>query len=139
MDFIEGVGSPLLFDMLINPHIQAMLLCCHKDGEHVYTKPYEQYYDYEYYVDCIIPQHGNIGELNESEKSPLIYPNPCSDWITIDMDNILSAILLDIHGKIVASASESHSKIDVSRLPSGVYLLRVVQCDNIIARPVIKK
>lgn len=54
-----------------------------------------------------------------------LYPNPASSFITVSVaDAELQSIeLIDIHGRMVLQAARTH-QLDISSLPSGVYLLR---------------
>lgn len=68
----------------------------------------------------------NTEEL-ELESSLLVYPNPSTDKITIELKNNLelkSATLFDIRGKQV-KVQMINKTLNVSRLPRGIYVLRL--------------
>jgi sugar lactone lactonase YvrE len=68
----------------------------------------------------------NAEEL-ELESSLLVYPNPSTDKITIELKNNLelkSATLFDIRGKQV-KVQMTDKTLNVSRLPRGIYVLRL--------------
>jgi hypothetical protein len=54
-----------------------------------------------------------------------IYPNPTTDFVTVDADELQSVTLTDINGKTLSSmATKGNSiRLDVSDLKAGVYLL----------------
>lgn len=68
----------------------------------------------------------NAEEL-ELASSLLVYPNPSTDKITIELKNNLelkSATLFDIRGKQV-KVQMTDKTLNVSRLPRGIYVLRL--------------
>ena len=68
-----------------------------------------------------------------------LYPNPVNDVLNIDIkDEISSVEIYALQGQKVLSSKEN--KINVSELPSGIYLVRVVDVNNNIAtKKIIKK
>ena len=54
-----------------------------------------------------------------------IYPNPTTDFVTVDADELQSVTLTDINGKTLSSmATKDNSiRLDVSDLKAGVYLI----------------
>lgn len=67
-----------------------------------------------------------LGTLGASELKDLsIYPNPATDFINIYnvKHQIEKVAVFDLSGKLMLS--DNKQKINVSRLPSGVYLLSV--------------
>ncbi|AXG69130.1 hypothetical protein KORDIASMS9_01349 [Kordia sp. SMS9] len=66
-----------------------------------------------------------------------IYPNPASDFITIEgIDTIQSVEVHSILGKRVGVSMNTNSQLDVSKLQSGIYFLKVIDDQN---RSAIKK
>lgn len=69
-----------------------------------------------------------------------IFPNPTQDRLTIDYteDGIdLSAIILDMTGKVVFTASgitHDNNSIDLTHLPSGMYIIELKTSNNKTAR-----
>ncbi|MBR0177633.1 MAG: T9SS type A sorting domain-containing protein [Bacteroidales bacterium] len=54
-----------------------------------------------------------------------VYPNPATDFVTVEAEGLQQVSLLDQHGKILSSvAAEGDSmRLDVSGLKAGVYLI----------------
>ena len=78
-------------------------------------------------LHLIVPYAG----INENKiKSLKVYPSPTNSLLTIETDHILitSIEVMEISGKILSSVTPKNSftKLDVSHLPSGVYLLNVI-------------
>jgi len=58
-----------------------------------------------------------------------IYPNPASDYISIDVDEEIESIeILDLSGRVVLEVngmqSTKNKRVDISQLQGGVYLVR---------------
>lgn len=54
-----------------------------------------------------------------------LYPNPSRDFISISNPASEPVTIVDMLGKVVLTAKTSNSKIDISKLKSGVYLVKV--------------
>lgn len=71
----------------------------------------------------------NVGIENSSESNLLIYPNPASEIIQIQSTSTPGVVeLIDIAGESL-SILYNVNVVDISKLPSGIYLLRM-QLDN---------
>jgi hypothetical protein len=67
-----------------------------------------------------------------------IYPNPTTGWITIENESVLKVEVYDFAGRKVATAYNSN-RIDLTRLPSGTYALRIELPQGYTVRKVVKK
>lgn len=81
------------------------------------------------HVDDLAFSGGTV-EVNEiSNEDYLIYPNPASDILNIELKNsaINSYEILNIDGSVVTSGdlTNSSSSIDVSQLASGTYFIKL--------------
>jgi len=54
-----------------------------------------------------------------------IYPNPVTETLTINFDNVLCVTIYDIQGQIMKKYTDRRSVINVKDFPKGVYLLDV--------------
>ena len=71
------------------------------------------------------------------ENSIKIFPNPTSDFITIDqadIGDIIEVMILDISGRMIKNVSAHLKTIDVSNLESGHYLLRLITEEGIVSK-----
>jgi len=67
-----------------------------------------------------------------------IYPNPASNHITIQHDEIIDRVeILDMNGTLLSTQSREE-QIDISHLKVGIYLLIVYTADNIYVGEIIK-
>lgn len=57
-----------------------------------------------------------------------VYPNPASEKILVDMDNVQEVKLFDLGGKMLLSSKENF--LNVSALKEGMYILRVKADDH---------
>lgn len=79
-------------------------------------------------------------EPTTEELSLNVYPNPVSEQLTIESDEIIESIaLIDVTGKTVRAFSGGSNRIDVSALESGVYLLQVQTAKGIASKRLMKK
>ncbi|KFC24209.1 T9SS type A sorting domain-containing protein [Chryseobacterium sp. FH1] len=77
-------------------------------------------------------------EVPAEKAKVLVYPNPVVDVVKIDSKNLKSASLYDMNGKKLLESNKT--EINVSQLPKGVYVLRIVTSDNnVVSKKIIKK
>ncbi|UQB67954.1 T9SS type A sorting domain-containing protein [Epilithonimonas zeae] len=78
------------------------------------------------------------GEASGDKAKVLVYPNPVVDVVHIDDKNLKSVALYNMEGKKLLETN--NSEMNVSKLPNGVYILRIVTSDNnIVSKKIIKK
>lgn len=66
-----------------------------------------------------------VGLNEESVNSIKIYPNPASDFINVEVENTIDRIeVRDLSGRLITSTTES--KVDVSQLSKGTYVIKVI-------------
>ncbi|WP_291285152.1 T9SS type A sorting domain-containing protein [Flavobacterium sp.] len=76
-------------------------------------------------------------------RSPLVfYPNPATDFVSIQAENnnqVENAQIFDLNGKLVSNKTDfTADKIDVSKLNPGTYILRAKVNGTIISKKIIK-
>ncbi|WP_336960589.1 T9SS type A sorting domain-containing protein [Chryseobacterium contaminans] len=89
------------------------------------------------YLDSAVLSTVNL----DSKKGEIsIYPNPSTDFITIDSKEGLKKVTISsLEGKIVVT-TENSGKIDVSKLSKGVYILQgELKNGAVISKKIIKK
>jgi subtilisin family serine protease len=92
-------------------------------------------------VDAVEPYDGTI----ENETSAFtVYPNPATDIVTIVGTHRMrphdphKIELLDINGQIMP-INVKNNQIDISNLPTGIYLMKIESSDGIFYKKLIKK
>lgn len=76
---------------------------------------------------------------NESKKSEncLVFPNPSTGFINIEVDNISRIEIYDNSGRLVVLAKQS--QVDISTLKSGIYFLKIVDMkQNLYSKKILK-
>lgn len=77
-------------------------------------------------------------EVSTGKAKVLVYPNPAVDIVHIDSKNMKSVALYDMNGKKLLESNTN--EVNVSKLPKGVYVLKIVTADNsIVSSKIIKK
>ena len=73
----------------------------------------------------------DVTDINEQpETKSTIYPNPASDYISVDVKG--EVCIYDLCGKLVLQTNNT-SRIDVSSLPNGMYFVKVDDtCNKLI-------
>ncbi len=78
----------------------------------------------------------------ELQNSFKLYPNPVKDFITIETNSSDNAILnvFDINGQIILSKElkATSTKLNISNLPTGVYMFQISNEAGIVTKKVIK-
>lgn len=70
--------------------------------------------------------HTTVLAVNEFDKANItIYPNPATEYINITgLDNIKTVKIISAEGKIV-STTDNSDKINISKIPSGIYFVEI--------------
>jgi hypothetical protein len=82
-------------------------------------------------------------EDEELLESMAIFPNPCSSTLTIEFNEIAPNThfsLINANGQKLEYhlLKEARSEFDISELPSGIYVARVWNDDEVMVRKIIK-
>jgi predicted secreted hydrolase len=88
----------------------------------------------------------NIKNITEDDNSIMVYPNPANNQITIDFpafttNNNTKMELLNLDGKLLKNKNivKSKTQLDVSDLPSGIYVLKLTDNNGIMVKRFTKK
>ena len=72
-----------------------------------------------------------------SLPSPLIYPNPAYDKLTIQAEGVRQVEIIDITGRKMMETS--HNNVDISQLPRGQYFVRITTDTTTSVKRFVKK
>lgn len=89
----------------------------------------------------LIENNGVLGLDDTTVQNLILFPNPTTDFINISTDvNFEDPIytIFDITGKRVMHSKLDGSQIDVSTLPSGNYVLRIINNGRKLDRKAVK-
>ncbi|TLX73002.1 T9SS type A sorting domain-containing protein [Labilibacter sediminis] len=78
--------------------------------------------------------------LSESKsESGLIFPNPVENWLTISYDGYVDKIqIFSSAGELVINQMGNQKRINVSEFAKGIYVIKVVGSDGIVAQQFVK-
>jgi hypothetical protein len=71
-------------------------------------------------------------DANYNDKT-IIYPNPASDFITVVSNNLRNITITDLDGRQIKTFNcnnTTSTKIDISSLSKGIYMLKLIHADN---------
>jgi hypothetical protein len=119
--FIESIGPNNLFNFLEYFHIypeNAVILCSYKDNIQVYKN--------NNFQGCFL-EWTSIVEINKSNEF-VIYPNPCSDILTVKFNNPNKGSNIKIFscdGKVVIQSNkiQEFNVFDITGLRAGIYFV----------------
>jgi CubicO group peptidase (beta-lactamase class C family) len=82
-------------------------------------------------------------QKNDNDISMEVYPNPASDHINIilpEKQDISTIEIIDLNGRIVRiiQLNSSQATLDVSDLPSGMYIIQATASTEMITRKIMK-
>ncbi|MBO7074884.1 MAG: S8 family peptidase [Bacteroidales bacterium] len=83
---------------------------------------------------------GDDGVEEIDNEDITVYPNPVNDIVMIETHgraSLQNVIIYDVNGRKVLSTSES--KIDISDIPSGIYMMKIELSDGIFYKKIIKE
>ncbi len=84
-----------------------------------------------------------LGIKNEKLQQITTYPNPASDWVSIQSTDVSvdRALIYDINGQKVLESPVLEGRLEVSRLPDGIYTILFMNSqstNSIVARSILK-
>ena len=77
-------------------------------------------------------------ENAEQFEAVLVYPNPASTTICVNVDEVVMMEIFDVNGRKVIS-KENSNKIDISQLADAVYTLRITLPQGEVIRKIVKQ
>lgn len=81
------------------------------------------------------PQTASI-ENHNSKSAIKVFPNPTSDFVNVHVNNLISLQLFDLAGNNISTSNSDI--LDLRKLSSGIYLLKIETKENTVVRKVIK-
>jgi len=98
-------------------------------------------YNYVFSIsDLVYVQEQNL------EETIKVYPNPASDFMNIQLEQIKGDItiqLINLSGQVAmqkqTDAEQEQQQIDISRLSAGIYIVKIITSNSIITERIIIK
>lgn len=165
---MDTVETPVITVNPLTNDMVSVTITCATEGASIYytmdeTTPTENstFYpesfvmvDMEFTVKAIAVKEGMVNSeiasfhynpvgIREHEANVTIYPNPTVDQCHIVSDNsvIRTVAIFDLNGKLVRqmSVNDSHVEMDMSRLASGNYILRIATDNGTTVKNIVRQ
>jgi len=95
-------------------------------------------YPVEVIADIIVTDNTAISEISVSNIK--IYPNPTSDILFVECENINAIKLYDLLGKeVLTQISNGKVTVNISHLPKGIYNVQIISNGKITGNSKIVK
>jgi len=75
----------------------------------------------------------------EIQVSNFIYPNPASDYLNIELENIQSIEIIDLQGRLQKRIIGNQNKLWIGDIPVGMYFIQVKTEKKILSKKIIIK
>ncbi|MBR1550363.1 MAG: Omp28-related outer membrane protein [Bacteroidales bacterium] len=111
------------------------------DGNTLFSRNGSSLSRWDYYFNITTPGTDGpqspvgIGEVADVQLSA--YPNPTTGIVYIDAEGLRSMEVLDMSGRMALRSSLP--TLDLTALPAGIYVLRVVTDDGVAVKRIVKK
>lgn len=94
-----------------------------------------------YLLDIKISGDGDIGVDEDYAMNLKLYPNPMTDVLHLECDNIQQYDIYSLDGKLVKSAQtpDNEAVINVGDLSSGIYMIRITSEKGVVTRRIVKE
>jgi hypothetical protein len=132
---LQGIINHCYFEL---DSIERILLCMQQDGNIIYSN--------ETFPECFYSNNRFTYNKQVSFQNRIaIYPNPINDIIFVDnrgnKQEKLQLKFFDVNGQIIFNkvVSEYHNAIDISMIPSGMYIIQVMTDNSIMNEKIIKQ
>jgi uncharacterized surface protein with fasciclin (FAS1) repeats len=80
-------------------------------------------------IDAVLLPSASLNE--NMEETIALYPNPASEFLTIDGSTFDSYTILDLSGKVIKSSKVENQVIDLSGLNAGMYSIQLENGNNV--------
>ena len=84
-----------------------------------------------------------LNNLEISDDNLKVYPNPSINYLNVDSKHLLDGKIevITLNGQIIIkqNSSSNHALVDISSLPSGIYIIKVSSANQFYLKKFIKK
>ena len=89
-------------------------------------------------IICLTVTRGTTGINEVAEGEVNVYPNPATTVINIDNAEGAQISVYDLSGRMVSNvnSASANQTIDASNLAKGMYIVRIVNDNNVITKKV---
>lgn len=132
--FIEGIGTSEIIGNVGYGFTNHMICIFHNDTiTHKYYGLSQDYVDYD---NCRARYRETIFMPNK--EGAAIYPNPCTETININIEDLREITLYDITGRKIKNTMGECTSFDMSQYDRGMYILETTMKNKRQSRIIIK-
>ena len=117
----------------VNPFTANLMVIFTNPGLKEYTLVTEDFFGCfsEPFMGSIEVLDCNISSTtkNSTDNELTVFPNPASELLVVDDNEIDELVLINANGKLFHSNKVSDNSFDISQLPSGIYFVKLIR-DN---------
>lgn len=101
----------------------------------------EAFADLWFYSNPIFVKKTVASSLNKSDLSLLkVYPNPVTNVLNIDSKSVISGVeVYSISGKLIKNKMTSEKRVDLEKIPAGIYVLKVKLENEVLITRFVKE
>ena len=95
-----------------------------------------------FYIKTVFDTSGTLGIQENISGKLRVYPNPVDSVLTIataDKNTVEEILVTNSLGQVVKAIKENTTKVDMSELSSGIYLLQIKTEEGTFSQKIIKK
>jgi hypothetical protein len=90
-------------------------------------------------VSFTVNETSSIADFNEYDNLKF-HPNPVQDVLYIEIAEIIKRIeVINQNGQIVKTINGNMNSINVSNLPTGIYLIKITSDAGVYSQRIVKK
>lgn len=133
------LGGPIDIDLTGKPAGTSVCIAFFGTGTEVLTGPDTEELDNSNNEDCFTL---GTASVNENEISALVYPNPASDVLNIELNEVATNVtIVSLDGKVVVSetVNSNNVSVDVANLVPGTYVYAVETANGSVRNTFVKK
>jgi hypothetical protein len=99
---------------------------------------------YNGFAQCTVPTL-SAADFIEIEKRITVYPNPATDILNINLGNsnleneVQNILIYDVKGSLIYRTSKFVSSIDIKKLSSGSYVVKIQFPKSVVAKKIVVK
>ncbi|WP_436517969.1 DUF5018 domain-containing protein [Ekhidna sp. To15] len=67
-----------------------------------------------------------------------VYPNPSSDFVNIEADEMLKVQMIDLNGRVLRNKTGQNIRLNLKDIKSGMYILQITDGETSISQRIIK-
>ncbi|MCX6171971.1 MAG: T9SS type A sorting domain-containing protein [Flavobacterium sp.] len=97
---------------------------------------------YNGFSQCTVPLNSNVFSL---DKEVMVYPNPATDILNIKLgttnleDEVKNISVYDVKGSLISKTSKFVPAMDIKKLATGTYLVKIQFSHTVVTKKIVVK